>query len=384
MNNTALIFGAGKTGRGFAAHLAFLGGYEIVLIDKNPQLVDELKRAGEYFVQILDNEENSGTINVSAAYDIDDFGWHKEFLETTLVFTSVFGNNLEELAKYLASALDKRYAENPARFLTIITCENLTNAADFLKTAVVKNLDQEKEKWLSEYVGFSESIIFRTCLEAAADQSPLTIRSQNFFELPCDGDAIKGELHVYGLKPLKNFSNQLRRKIYTYNCINAVITYLGAKKGYTQLPDAGNDAEILETAGKAASESALALIAEFGFDRKEQEEWTKAAFAKFADKNIPDPIDRNGADPARKLSREDRLIGPALLALKHDIYPGGLLEGILACVEYRDKNENFSVADLVKEKGPDDILTEICGLSKDERLFMLIKEQIIKRSMNGK
>lgn len=384
MTHAALIFGAGKTGRGFAAHLAFLGGYNIVLIDKNTQLVADLKQAGQYAIQVLDNEEKNCTIPLSGAYAVDDVSWHEDFVTTSLVFTSVFGNNLEDLANYLAVAFYKRYTENREQVLTIITCENLTNAAHFLKESVLKNLGPEKEKWLSEYVGFSESIIFRTCLDASADQSPLTIRAQNFFELPCDGDAIKEPLHVYGLKPVKNFSNQLRRKIYTYNCINAVITYLGAKKGYAQLYDAGNDAEILETAWKAANETSLALIAQYGFDPKEQEEWTKAAFAKFRDRNIPDPIERNGADPVRKLSREDRLIGPALLAWKHHIYPEGLLEGIMACFEYIDPIKNMKVADVIQEKEPDFVLEEICGLSRDEELFMLIKEQIIKRSMHGK
>ncbi|MEJ7679090.1 MAG: hypothetical protein WKG06_14790 [Segetibacter sp.] len=268
--------------------------------------------------------------------------WQEGFVSTSLVFTSVFGNNLETLAKDLAIALQKRYTENPKQVLTIITCENLTNAAGFLKKMVIKNLGEEKEKWLSENVGFSEAIIFKTCLEAGANQSPLTVRAQNFFELPCDADAIKEELHVYGLKPLKNFKDQLRRKIYTYNCINAVITYLGAIKGYTQLYEAGNDAEILATVRKAANETCHAQVAEFGFDRKEQEEWMNAAFAKFADKNIPDPIERNGADPERKLGRDDRLIGPALLALKHDIYPEGLVAGIMACFDYSDPNKNFT------------------------------------------
>lgn len=57
MNNTALIFGAGKTGRGFAAHLAFLGGYGVILIDKNRQLISDLKKANQYDIQVLDNEE---------------------------------------------------------------------------------------------------------------------------------------------------------------------------------------------------------------------------------------------------------------------------------------------------------------------------------------
>ncbi len=383
MNKTALIFGAGKTGRGFAAHLAFLGGYDIILIDKNRQLVADLQKAGQYDIQVLDNEEKGCTVNLSGIYHIEDALWHNEFVNTSLVFTSVFGNNLEELSEDLAIAFQKRY-ENPNRVLTIITCENLTNAAVFLKKMVMKNLDEVKKRWLSEWVGFSESIIFRTCLDASADQTPLTVRAQNFFELPCDGDAIKEDLHVYGLKPLKNFKDQLRRKIYTYNCINAVITYLGAIKGYTQLYEAGNDAEILATARKAANETCLAQVAEFGFDPKEQEEWMNAAFAKFSDKNIPDPIERNGADPERKLGRDDRLIGPALLALKHDIYPEGLLAGIIACFDYRDSNKNFKIADLILEKGLEFVLEEMCGLSMEEELFMLIKEQMIKSNMNGK
>jgi len=375
--------GAGKTGRGFAAHLAFLGGYNIILIDKNRQLVAELKKAGQYDIQILGNEEMSCPINISGVYHIDDVLWHHEFVNTSLVFTSVFGNNLEELSKDLAIAFQKRYTENPNQVLTIITCENLTNAAQFLKKMVIKNLSVEEEKWLSEKVGFSESIIFKTCLEASKDQSPLTIRAQNFFELPCDGDAIKEDIHVYGLKLLKNFKNQLRRKIYTYNCINAVITYLGAVRGYTQLHEAGNDAEILATARKAANETCNAQVAEFGFDRKEQEEWMNAAFVKFADRNIPDPIERNGADPERKLGRDDRVIGPALLALKHNIYPEGLLAGIIACFHYRDPNKDSTIADMIVDKGADFVLQEICGLSTDEELFMLIKEQIIKSNING-
>jgi mannitol-1-phosphate 5-dehydrogenase len=383
LKKTAFIFGAGKTGRGFAAHLAFLGGYEIVLIDKNEQLVADLKNAMHYDIDILDNPENSATIIVSAAYHINDPSWHKAFNETGLVFTAVFGNNLQALSAEFAKALQERYRVNKVPSLNIITCENITNAAGYLKQLVLNHLDEGEEKWLLEKVGFSESIIFRTCIEAGPNQSPLTIRSQNFFELPCDGDEIKGQLEVYGLKPLKNFKNQLRRKIFTYNCINAVIAYLGARKGYTQLPDAGNDAEILVIARKAADESCRAQIAEFGFDAKEQNEWMNAALAKFADKNIPDPIERNAADPARKLGRDDRLIGPALLALKHNIHPAGLLAGIIASFDYKDSNQPVTISQQINEKGAEVVLRDICGLSADEELFKLILSELKKSSPNG-
>jgi mannitol-1-phosphate 5-dehydrogenase len=373
VNDTAVIFGAGKTGRGFAAHLAVLGGYDVVFIDKNKDLVNELANAGEYYIKVLGDEQKSATIKCSSVYHIDDTSWYDHFINAPVAFTAVFGNNLAQLSHDLAPALKKRFLENPHLPLTIITCENLLNAAHYFREEVLRQMVSKERDWLLEHVGFSESIIFKTCIDAAPDQSPLTIRAQNFFELPCDGDGIKTPLHVFGLLPLSNFKNQLTRKIYTYNCINAVITYVGAQKGYEQLYDAGSDPEIITIAGKAASETSAALVAEFGFDKKEQQDWVNAAFKKFSDRNIPDPIARNGADAARKLSRADRLVGPALLALKHGIYPGGLLEGILAAFLYLEKEK-----ELAGTTGRYEIhvlLKEVCGLSEEEELFTLIKEK---------
>lgn len=376
MNPTALIFGAGKTGRGVAAHLAWRGGCNIVLVDQNRPLVDALQKAGRYNVEVLGDAAMSAAIPLAGVYQVDDPAWHDELVKTGLVFTAVFGNRLQELARYLAPALRKRHAENAAQPLTIITCENLTGAAAVLKDAVLQNLDEDKRPWLLQQAGFSEAIIFCTCLGPAADQAPLTIRAQNFFSLPCDGDAIREPLPVYGLQPLKNFGNQLKRKIYTYNCINAVIAYLGARKGYTQLYEAGNDPDILPIAKQAAHESAQAQIAEFGFDAQEQEAWVNDALAKFADTRIPDPIERNAADPLRKLGRDDRLVGPALLALKHGIPPAGLLEGIAACCQYLDPDRPDTVAGMVRERGADQVLQEVCGLSPQEELAVLIRQRI--------
>jgi mannitol-1-phosphate 5-dehydrogenase len=384
MAETALIFGAGKTGRGFAAHLAMLGGYEPILIDKDPRLVAGLRAAGQYDIRILDEESTVCTIRPAGVFSIDDPAWLAHFASTSLVFTAVFGNNLEALAASLAPGFEKRYSENPEQFLTIITCENFTDAAAVLKKMVVGHLSAEKARWVEEKIGYSESIILRTCLGAGPGDAALTVRAQDYFELPCDGEALKGRLHVYGLKPLRHFADQLRRKIYTYNCINAVITYLGAQKGYTELYEAGNDPEILAVAEKAANESSNAQLAEFGFNRAEQRQWVNAAFAKFADPNIPDPIARNGADPARKLAKQDRLIGPAQLALKHGIYPEGLLKGILACFVYHDPDKNQQISGLIGEKGLTAVLQEICGLSMEDELARLIEEQLSKTSLRGK
>lgn len=373
MNKTAIIFGAGKTGRGFAAHLAFLGDYEIVLIDRKNSLVDQLKKDLQYEIDVLGCVEKHCIVSISAAYHISDPSWFNCFNKASLVFTAVFGNNLKELGNFLTAAIKERYRSNNPQLLTVITCENFTNAAGYLKSSIETNLDEDEELWLNTKAGFSEAMIFRTCLDPLPGQPQTTVRAQNFFELPCDGDAIQQELNIPGLKPLHQFANQLRRKIYTYNCINAVICYLGAAKGYAQLCDATNDPEIHEIAQQAARETANAQIAEFGFDEAEQQEWTAAAFLKFADKNVPDPIERNAADPQRKLGRDDRLIGPALLAIKHGIYPYGLLKGIQACCSYYDPEKKERVTDRIAANGIDNVLEEVCGLLPGEELFTILK-----------
>jgi len=355
------------------------------LVDKNNQLVDALSKAGNYNIDVLGDPGQQCTIKVVGAYSVKGSLWYHEMAKASIVFTAVFGNNIAELAIDLGKALATRYATNPDKVLTIVTCENMTDAARVLKNHVSEQLGVDLREWLSEKVCFSESIIFRTCLEASATQDPLTIRAQNHFSLPCDGDAFKEAIPITGLKPLGNFKNQLKRKIYTYNCINAVISYLGASKGYYQLYEAGNDPEILVIARLAAAETCRAQVLEFGFDSVEQDDWMNDAFKKFADKSIPDPISRNSADPIRKISREDRLIGPALLAVKWGIHPEGLLTGIEACFSYKDDKSGESVLELINKKGIDNVLVEVCGLSPGEELFQLIKNRSVRlQKQNGK
>jgi mannitol-1-phosphate 5-dehydrogenase len=375
---TAVIFGAGRTGRGFAAHLAARSGYAVVLVDVNAQLVDHLQREGRYAIQVLGSDARSAEVPVSAAFHLDDEGWGEALAAAPVAFTAVFGNNLPALGAPLAAALRKRREVNPARPLTIITCENLARAAGVLEEAVAEYLDGEEKAWLAAQVGFSEGIVFKTCLGPGPGQSPLTVRAQDYFELPCDGAAFKEPVPMAGLKPLPHFGQQLVRKLYTYNGINAVIAYLGARKGYEQLWEAAQDAEIRSVAWKAATEISAALVAEYGFDLVEQEAWTEAALAKFGDRHIPDPVHRNAADPVRKLSRTDRLVGPALLALKHGLRPEGLLAGIVAGFGYADPVTGARLTEKIEAEGIGPVLHQVCGLRPEEPLFTMIRDTYLQ------
>jgi len=333
----AVILGAGRTGRGLAAVLCARSGVPVVLVDTDQALVARLRAAGSYPVAVLGSRPALvERITPRQVHVLSDPAWQTAAVTARVLFTAVFGTNLAALAPALAAVIQQRLAQG-AGPLDIITCENLTHAARVLRQAVAAQLPGGLATLAAARVGFVEAMVLTTSLAPAAGADALSVRTQNLFRLPCDGDAlVAGSPGISGLEPLPRFEHQLMRKIFTYNGINAVISYLGAERGHSQLAAAATDPAILPWAVQAGQEAGAALVAEFGFDAQEQATWADSALAKFSDLDIPDPIDRNAADPARKLAADDRLVGPALLVLKHQGTPSALVRGIVAAAAYRD------------------------------------------------
>lgn len=357
MTPPVVVFGAGRTGRGLAARIAAKGGRPVVLVDRDAALVASLRAAGSYPVQVLGGARE--TITPTGVFTLDDAAWHVHLAAADLAFTAVVGTNLPQLGAALAPALAGRGTP-----LAIITCENDTGAAATLRSAAGP---------ASVAVRFGEAMVLTTCLAPAVGDPPLLVRTQDLLRLPCDREAFAGDPPALpGLEPLPRFATQLRRKVWTYNAINAVISYLGAQRGHTLLAEASADPAIATLARQAAGECDRALCAEFGFAPAEQAVWSAGALAKFADPRIPDPITRNAGDPERKLRRDDRLVGPALLALAHGQRPLALAAGIRAAAAY---SESGRPAPLVRCGSLAAVLERICGLPASHPLHRLVLEQ---------
>ncbi len=369
-----VILGAGRTGCGFAARLCQRAGWPYVLVDRDPRRVSDLSRGIQ--VELLDGRGIAVPLHPLGISRLDVSDWHGAFMSAELAFTSVVGSNLGELGRALAPVLAWRCEKAPQYFLNIITLENTAAAGAVIRAAVLENLPHDARRWLNEKVGIVEGMVLCTCLSS---ENPGVVRSQDFHRLPCDKAAFRGPVPALpGLEPLEGFENQLRRKIYTYNSINAVLSYLGRRAGCRLLHEAARDPSLRELAVAAGAEAGAALVAEYGFDRAEQERWTRMALEKFADANIPDPIARNAADPVRKLSREDRLVGPARLAIKHGIQPHALVQGLLAAIQYRDGDTPTPLETMSGDLQR--LLREICGLEKDGALMGFVLEQAGTRS----
>ncbi len=339
-----VIIGAGKTGRGFLARLLREEQQEIVFIDKNAELVEQLNNEKEFHIRFFGDVREPYKIDHYQAYT-----WENASLEDAeLILVSVGGQNLSDVGKELAKLLRKD------RHYYIITCENASHPSATLREAIGK-----------ENISVSESTVFCTTIEDGG----LDINSENYPYLQCDAKLLEGYVpNAKTIKAISNFSDFLTRKLFTYNAASCVIAYLGWTKGYTNYADAANDEEILKLLDQNYAVTNKVLCKEFGYEKGDQEEFAALSKAKFCDRTIVDTVARNARDPQRKLGANERIIGPIKLLHKYG-EDASVLERTAAAALLYDNNGETAWKEIKREKTPEQILKDICGLAEDSEIY---------------
>ena len=380
-DRNAVVFGAGKIARGFIAHLLTLSGYRITFVEKNPELVESLRRRGAYGVQILGAPEKDITITgfeVLGSDEAEEIA--ARVASAQVVFVSVGGPHLAEIAPRLAEGIRRAAAQGRVEPLNVILCENYFQPAKWLREMIHGELGAEDAGWFERRVGIVETMVLRSTIEPTEEmkaRDPLSLSAQDMWEMPADQAGFVGPApEIRGLAPKEGFQAGLVRKLFTYNAVNAVVCYTGYLRGYRLLSEAANDAEVAALARAAGEESSAALCQVYGFDPQEQRKFAEAALAKYQKREIVDPIERNARDPLRKLGRQDRLVGPACLAAERGITPAALSRGIAAALWY-DQPRDPSAARMqamIAELGVSEALREVCGIDPAGVVGRLVME----------
>ena len=355
--NKIIVIGAGKTGRGFIARLLQEAGKEIILVDKNVDLVNQLNEQKEFEVRFFGGVREAFKVNNFTAYTWETEGLRDVFAnESELIFVSVGGQNLKEVGAELSGILteDKHYY--------IVTAENASKPSVTLKEAIGK-----------ENISVSESTVFCTTIE----DEGIHINSENYPYLQCNAELLDGYVpDAKTIKVISNFSDFLTRKLYTYNAASCVIAYLGWKKGYSNYADAANDEEILALLDKNYEVTNRVLCKEFGYEPEDQKEFAQLSKNKFCDRTIVDTVARNARDPQRKLAAEERIMGPIKLMYKYGEDASVLEKTAAAAIEYDNDGED-AWKKIKQEKTVEEILTDICGLEEGgngyENILKLVK-----------
>ena len=325
----AVIFGAGKVGRGFLAQLLSRAGWKFSLIDAHAGSVEKLKENGGWDVYNLSTEEKERIEAVSIMHS--DENWEGLIANCDLILTSMGADQLEGWAEQIRNVLCERLEIGK---VDLILAENHPRPASAVRQTLLKNANQRQAQLIEAKLGIAQAQVLRSCIEPLESQHPLTVQIQDHWILPLDGDALKTNFTIEGFKKMPNFERELTRKLFTYNCVNAMVCYLGYLAGYEWLADAANDQRIATLALQAGRESSAALVKAYNFEPEEQQQWCERALAKYQDETIRDPIERNARDPVRKLGRFERLLGPIHLCKEHDLPYDSLLIGVAAALQY--------------------------------------------------
>lgn len=380
---SCVIFGAGKIARGFIAHLLSLSDIDFIFVEKVDALADLINERGQYTINILGAPEKNYVVKNAKALK---FSQEKEITEAIaeadVVFDAVGGKNLQEIVPFYIKGIEKK-AEKGG-YLNFVTCENWKEPAKILKEGIEAGIAPEAREYLDNYVGFTESVIMRSGIEAPKElleKDPLIVNVQNYWHLPVDAARVKGSLpDIKYMEPLTGFAGFLERKFYTYNAANGTTSFVGALLGYKVLAEAAHDERILKILDGVYQETGKALSMKHGISLEEQMAFARTSLNKLQDYTIVDSIERNARDPQRKLGKDDRLVGSARMVLSCGIRPENLCTAIACAIYYRNPEDSSAVAleKVVKEEGIDAVLEKICGIEPEGELGILIKEKIKK------
>jgi mannitol-1-phosphate 5-dehydrogenase len=383
MKKNVLIIGAGKIGRGFIAHLFYGSGYKIWLLDASKEMVDLLNKEKKYRIDLAGEEDDvTEYISIEEAYTLNDKARVSATInDVNIIATSVGAGNMEKVAAYVRDIL---IDTNRKEILNWIICENATNPAKKIKEVLLQKDDPAFDEFVHVKLGLIETQVLRTGMSAKEQvllKEPLALRMQNWWTLPLDKDAFVGTIpEVKGFILKSNFSNELVRKLYTFNGTNAPIAYIGWANGYKIIHKSA--LAYPQYFKEIQEESAFGLIHEFSLDEKEQRDFMALAMKKYTDPAINDQIERNAADSKRKLSKDERLIGPALLCLKHGRIPYAYAKAIAAAYHYNGSNDpgTKEVQQTIREEDIEKAIKKFSSIDESSELYNLILKSYQSRS----
>lgn len=150
---------------------------------------------------------------------------------------------------------------------------------------------------------------------------------------------------------------------------------LGAKRGYETMSQCYADPQVRRWVEEAFFQSEAALLTKWKFEPSEYLRWRTMMLNKM-DQPSEDRTERVLKDMHRKLRREDRLVGPALLCLQNGYPCSRLVQAICLALE-RLGSESSDFAQQLR-RDPAAAAQDVCGLEKEDRAQQMLVQQIVR------
>lgn len=372
----AVHFGAGNIGRGFIGELLHQSGFAVTFIDVDKKTVDYINKNRSYDVYIInDNYRKEIIDNVCAISSItEEDKAIKAISQADIITTSVCVDNLPKIANTLAKGLKKRLNQHKER-VNILSCENAFYATDMLKKALKECKYAMTEEELDAIGCFPNVAVDRIALSTEQDGIRIP-QIEKSFELVIEKNKLKDPASqpIKGAEYADNLGMYLERKLYVFNCGHATAAYLGYAKKLPTIYDALSDKDIYGEVLSTMRESAAMMTKKFPFTIEELEAFIQKILKRISLKELHDDATRVGRSPIRKLGRNDRLVGPAMLAQQYNLPNEHLAKAIAAGYHFdcAEDGQAKEIQTFIKKEGIEKAVEKYSEITRTEPLFAKI------------
>lgn len=375
MSLKAVHFGAGNIGRGFVGSVLHNAGYEVVFADVAAPLIDALAASTSYRVREIGAAGKTSTVDNyrainSATHEAEVIA---EIATADIVTTAVGPNVLRFVAPLISAALARR---DPARKpLAVMACENAINATDLLRAACA---DVIGDPTRLERAVFANTAVDRI-VPVQAETSRLDVTVEAFFEWAIEKPPFGGDVPVI---PEAHFVDDLapyiERKLFTVNTGHAATAYHGFLAGARSIAEAIGMPAVRAEVRAVLDETKQLLVAKHEFAPDVQQEYIEANLLRFANEELTDTVERVGRQPLRKLSRNERLVGPAAELAERGLAADALVRGMGAALRFDvpDDEQSVELLELLGSSAAPDFVTRVTGLEPGHPLFAAVVNEV--------
>lgn len=378
----AVHFGAGKIGRGFIAELIHDSGYEIVFADVVDELVGLINEKYQYNLFLINKNYEKKVIDHVCAYSTikeADKVIHA-IKEADLITTSVMATNLPKVAPLIAEGL-KAKDKNGKKKTIVMACENAIMGTDILKRAMVDTKIITEEE-LNQVAVFPNTAVDRMVFDGKHNGED-GVEIGVDFELAIEKDKLEDLMDepIKGAEYVDDLEMYLQRKIYIINGGHALTGYVGYIHKIPTVQEVIHNDKIFCEVKSAMLESAAALEKKYGFSHESLESYIESMMVRrFTTPGVIDPIQRVAREPIRKISPNDRIMGPAYECEKYGLDNRYLLKGVACALHYKDveDSQSMEIQDYIKQNGIEEAIIKYTGVEKNSRMYQVILDEYRK------
>jgi mannitol-1-phosphate 5-dehydrogenase len=368
--SAAVHFGAGNIGRGFVGLLLHRAGYQVVFVDVVDELIDALNRTPSYLVKEVGLESREERVDNYRAINsrADEPAAVAEIASADIVTTAVGPTVLKFVAPVIAAGLRQR-ADGTAP-LAVMACENAINATNVLAAHIRDAVPEEEWPAVAARAVFANTAVDRIVPAQSTDGLDVTV--ETYFEWAIERPPFGGdEPSIPDATWVDDLAPYIERKLFTVNTGHAATAYHGFVRGIKKLSDALADDTVRAAVTGVLDETRQLLVAKHDFAAEAQQAYVDKILQRFANPYLPDTVDRVGRQPLRKLSRSERLIGPAAELAERGIRPQHLLATVAAALSFDvpDDPQSVELQQLLRTLTAAEATERICGLTPADPLY---------------